>query len=68
MPFSYAEKEKLGRGRYQGSKPMQILNRIGRNLWRLRRSLGLVLLLVLSIILFYVTRESPNLPTPTACD
>ncbi|KAF2869287.1 galactosyl transferase GMA12/MNN10 family-domain-containing protein [Massariosphaeria phaeospora] len=55
LPFSYAEKEKLGRGRYQGNKVMQTFKRIGRNFWRLRRSLGLVLLLILSVILFYVT-------------
>lgn len=57
LPFSYAEKEKLGRGRSQGNKAMQMLNRIGWNLWRLRRSVGLVLLIVLSWILFYVTRK-----------
>jgi hypothetical protein len=30
LPFSYAEKEKLGRGRFQGNKLVQTLNRIGR--------------------------------------
>ncbi|KAF2468172.1 uncharacterized protein BDR25DRAFT_373817, partial [Lindgomyces ingoldianus] len=55
LPFSYAEKEKLGRGRYQGNKAVQYLNRIGRTLWRLRKSVGLLLFLVLSITLFYVT-------------
>ncbi|KAF1959077.1 hypothetical protein CC80DRAFT_523847 [Byssothecium circinans] len=55
LPFSYGEKEKLGRGRYQGNKVMQILNRIARNLWRLRRILGPVLLILLTYTLFYVT-------------
>jgi mannan polymerase II complex MNN10 subunit len=57
LPFSYGDKEKLGRGRYQGNKAAEILRRIGRNLWRLRRSLGLFLFIILSIILFYVTRK-----------
>jgi hypothetical protein len=60
LPFSYAEKEKLGRGRFQGSKVAQILNRIGRNIWRLRKPVGLVLFLLLSFILFYVTRKLPT--------
>lgn len=59
MPFSYGEKEKLGRGRYQGNKVMQLLNRVGRTLWRLRRSVGVVLFVILSIIIFYVTRKLP---------
>lgn len=57
LPFSYADKEKLGRGRYQGNRAMEILRRMGRNLWRLRRSVALVLFLVLSFVLFYVTRK-----------
>jgi mannan polymerase II complex MNN10 subunit len=57
LPFSYAEKEKLGRGRFQGNKLVQTLNRIGRNIWRLRRSVGVLLLLTFSIIMFYVTRK-----------
>jgi mannan polymerase II complex MNN10 subunit len=61
LPFSYADKEKLGRGRYQSNKAMELVRRIGRSLWKLRRSLGLVLLLILSFILFYVTRKSPHL-------
>ena len=65
LPFSYAEKEKLGRGRYQGNKLTGILNRVGRNLWRLRRPVGLVLFLVLSTILFYVTRTFPFLALTT---
>ena len=67
LPFSYAEKEKLGRGRYQGNKVMQMLNRIGWNLWRMRRSVGLILFLVLSYILFYTTRECqrPKLELPS---
>ncbi|KAH7124079.1 galactosyl transferase GMA12/MNN10 family-domain-containing protein [Dendryphion nanum] len=55
LPTSYAEKEKLGRGRFQGNKVAQVLTRIGRNLWRMKRSVGAVLLFVLCIIIFYVT-------------
>ncbi|KAF2636094.1 hypothetical protein P280DRAFT_157471 [Massarina eburnea CBS 473.64] len=55
LPFSYGEKEKLGRGRYQGNKFVQILNRIAWNLWRLRKILGPVLLILLTYTLFYVT-------------
>ncbi len=64
LPFSYAAKEKLGRGRLpqpqlqQGNKVMQMLNRVGWNLWRLRRPLGLILVILLSYIFFYTTRES----------
>ena len=58
LPISYGDKEKPGRGRYQGNnKIMQMLNRIGWNLWRLRRSLGVVLLVVFGIIMFYATRK-----------
>jgi len=56
LPMSYGDKEKLGRGR-QNNKLMQFLNRIGWNIWRLRRSLGVILLIIFSIILFYVTRK-----------
>jgi len=59
LPFSQPDtKEKPGRGRYQGNKAMQILNTLGGNLWRLRKSLGLVLFLILGVIIFYVTRKS----------
>ncbi|KAH8732702.1 galactosyl transferase GMA12/MNN10 family-domain-containing protein [Phaeosphaeriaceae sp. PMI808] len=55
LPLSYGEKEKLGRGRQPTNKFMQLLNRIGWNIWRLRRSAGVILLIVFSIIIFYVT-------------
>jgi mannan polymerase II complex MNN10 subunit len=58
LPVSYGEKEKLGRGRSQNNKFMQFLNRIGWNIWRLRRSVGVVLLVFFSILFFYVTRKS----------
>jgi mannan polymerase II complex MNN10 subunit len=59
LPMSYGDKEKLGRGRSQNSnKLVQFLNRIAWNIWRLRRSVGVVLLVVFSIIIFYVTRKS----------
>jgi mannan polymerase II complex MNN10 subunit len=34
-----------------------MMNRVGWNLWRLRRSLGVVLFIVFSIIMFYATRK-----------
>jgi mannan polymerase II complex MNN10 subunit len=58
LPVSYGEKEKLGRGRSQNNKFMQSINRIAWNFWRLRRSVGVVLLVIFSIIFFYVTRKS----------
>jgi len=61
LPFSYGEKEKLGRGRFEGNRAVQMLNRIGRNLWRLRRSVGVLLFFVLGIVTFYVTRKSIQL-------
>ncbi|KAF2705228.1 glycosyltransferase family 34 protein, partial [Pleomassaria siparia CBS 279.74] len=54
LPFSHTEKDKVSLGRHQ-NKVMQFLNALGRSLWRLRRSVGLVLLLVVGFILFYVT-------------
>jgi mannan polymerase II complex MNN10 subunit len=58
LPFSYGDKEKLGRGRSQGNnKVMQIVNRIAWGLWRLRRILGPILLIILTWTLFYVTRR-----------
>ncbi|KAF1999534.1 glycosyltransferase family 34 protein [Amniculicola lignicola CBS 123094] len=55
LPFSYAEKEKLGRGRSQGNAFAQLLNRVGWNLWRLRKLIGTLLAIILWIILFYAT-------------
>jgi mannan polymerase II complex MNN10 subunit len=57
LPISYGDKEKLGRGRTPGNKLTQMMNRVGWNLWRLRRSLGVVLFIVFSIIMFYATRK-----------
>lgn len=68
LPISYGEKEKLGRGRYQGNRFMQMLNRIGWNIWRLRRSLGLLLLVILSIVTFYVTRKQYSIWTAIMTD
>jgi mannan polymerase II complex MNN10 subunit len=64
LPVSYGEKEKLGRGRYQNNRLVQLLNRIGWNLWRLRRSLGVILLVIFTVIMFYVTRRSTTTIIP----
>lgn len=62
LPFSYNDKEKLGRGRPQSNnKLVQLLNRIGWNLWRLRKSVAAILLIVLTIVIFYVSRKSPKI-------
>ena len=53
---SYAEKEKLGRGRYQESRIRRISAHIGMMMWRLRLRLMIFLGFLLGVILFYVTR------------
>lgn len=56
----YAEKEKLGRGRWypnSGSRTARISTYFGRLIWRMRLRLLLVLGFVLAVVLFYVTRE-----------
>lgn len=64
LPFfrqnSFAEKEKLGRGRWAppgGSKLMNFGRVLGRAAWRLRLRLLMVFSIILLWILFYVTRE-----------
>jgi len=53
----YAEKEKLGRGRHNDGKVRQLATHFGRLLWRMRLRLLVVMIFILSIVLFYVTRE-----------
>lgn len=53
----YAEKEKLGRGRHNGGKIRRLATHFGRLLWRMRLRLLVVIMCILSIVLFYVTRE-----------
>jgi mannan polymerase II complex MNN10 subunit len=58
--LGYAEKEKLGRGRWRpnsNTKIGQAVAFLGRIIWRLRLRLAIVLGFVLCIILFYVTRK-----------
>jgi len=62
LPFfnsqSYAEKEKLGRGRWtpaRRNKPRDILAFFGRALWKLRKQILVVATIILLVILFYVT-------------
>ncbi|KAF1837522.1 hypothetical protein BDW02DRAFT_491343 [Decorospora gaudefroyi] len=47
LPFTHGDKEKLGRGRPPANKMMQLLTHIGRTLWRLRKIVALVLLVLL---------------------
>lgn len=57
----YADKEKLGRGRWSGGGSMRakdIPAFLGRIVWRLRARLAIVLGMVLLVILFYATRMS----------
>ncbi|KAI4209840.1 MAG: hypothetical protein LQ351_007258 [Letrouitia transgressa] len=54
----YAEKEKLGRGRWypsNGTRTGRILGFIGRTIWRLRLRFLILLIFALAIVLFYVT-------------
>lgn len=53
---SWAEKEKLGRGRYQ-SRFLESAKSFLRVVWRLRFWILLVLTIILAPILFYTTRE-----------
>lgn len=53
----YAEKEKLGRGRWPSGRGGRIVPYLGRIIWRLRLRILLVLCFIMAIILFYVTRE-----------
>lgn len=62
LPFfnsqSYAEKEKLGRGRWAAarrSRPRDILAFFGRAIWKLRKQLVVAIAVILLIVLFYAT-------------
>lgn len=64
LPFfnnsrNYADKEKLGRGRWSASsrrsKARDILAFLGRSLWKLRKQLIVIITIILLIVLFYVT-------------
>lgn len=54
----YAEKEKLGRGRWSSGHGSRIAPFVGRTLWRWRLRIMLVFALIMAVILFYVTRKS----------
>lgn len=54
---TYAEKEKLGRGRYNEGRIRRVLAHIGMIIWRMRLRFVVVLGFLLAVILFYVTRE-----------
>lgn len=59
---NYAEKEKLGRGRWfpaRGNFGSNLITYAGRILRRMRLRFLLVLMFLLFTVLFYVTRESP---------
>lgn len=57
----FAEKEKLGRGRWQqppgASSWSNLSGRLGRLLWRMRLRFAIVLAFLLAVICFYTTRE-----------
>ena len=64
LPFfndsrNFADKEKLGRGRWSAasrrSKARDILAFLGRSLWKLRKQLIVIITIILLIVLFYVT-------------
>ena len=61
----YSDKEKLGRGRWypsNGSRLDRLKTFVGSITRRMRLRIFLVILLVLSIILFYITREYSHPP------
>lgn len=53
----YAEKEKLGRGRWAPGRGSKIAPYLGRTVWRMRLRLLMILALILAFVLFYVTRK-----------
>lgn len=58
----FSEKEKLGRGRWQAlnnSNTGRIITHLGRMLWRFKIRVGLVLVIILALVLFYCTRRFP---------
>lgn len=60
---SYAEKEKLGRGRWVGSSKMaRIRNTLARVSRKVRIRFMIALAFVMMIILFYSTRRSTSSP------
>lgn len=57
----YAEKEKLGRGRWSSGRGGRIAPFLGRTLWRWRLRILLVFGFIMTVILFYVTRRCSEL-------
>jgi mannan polymerase II complex MNN10 subunit len=58
---SYAEKEKVSRGRwarFQRTRLGQVFAKVGRKMWRWRIPLFIVFALLWCYFLFYVTRKS----------
>lgn len=67
----YAEKEKLGRGRWHpnnGSKFGRLRTFAARVLWRMRLRFLLVLAFVLAVTLFYITRKLSSVLCPLWID
>lgn len=67
----FAEKEKLGRGRWQpppgSSTWSNVRGRLGRLIWRMRLRFVLVVALLFTILCFYATREScPSISIPNS--
>ena len=64
LPFNHSEKEKLGRGRNQ-NKVMRFLNAIAMTLWRLRKRVLMLLLVVTLFITWNInTRKSAHRVPP----
>lgn len=53
----YAEKEKLGRGRWASHRGGRIVPFVGRTIWRMRLRIMLAFALVTAVVLFYITRK-----------
>ena len=67
----YAEKEKLGRGRWSAtgsSRSGRLHTYLGRTTRRMRLRLLIILGLLLAVILFYVTRKPKHIPMHSITD
>ncbi len=54
----YSDKEKLGRGRWP--KLENLLAVLWRTIWRWRKRLSILAIIIMSIVLFFVTRKAQN--------
>jgi len=63
LPFNHGEKEKLGRGRNE-NKAMRFVNGIAMTLWRLRKRVLMLLLVLLLFITWNINTRKFAHPAP----